>query len=102
MKIASLVLTVLVVAGCTSVTSPEVRQVSGTVRFTPIEGGFYYIRGDDSVSYTPTVKLPTCFAKDGFRLQATLKVEKDFHSYVPGVLVEILSFQVNPPITCSL
>lgn len=101
MKIASLVLAMLAVAGCSSSTGPEVRQVSGTVRFSTIEGGFFYIRGDDSVSYTPTNKLPACYEKDGLRLRATLKVEKDLLSYVPGILVEIQSIQVNPPIICS-
>lgn len=101
MKITSLVLAMLAVSGCSSLTSPEVREVSGTVRFSTIEGGFFYIRGDDRVSYTPTNQLPACYQKDGLRVQATLKLGKDLASFQPGILVEILSIQVNPPITCS-
>ncbi len=103
MKIASLVLAMFVVVGCSSsLTGPEVRQVTGTVRFSTVEGRFFYILGDDSVLYTPTNKLMSCYEKDGLRVQATLKIEKDLFSYVPGTLVEVQSIQSIPASACLL
>ncbi len=57
MKAASLVLALFAVVACRSATAPEIRHITGLVRFNMVEGGFYYIRGDDSVSYTPTKML---------------------------------------------
>jgi hypothetical protein len=100
MKAASLMLALCAVIGCSSLTGPQIRQVSGTVRFSTIEGGFFYIRGDDSISYTPTNRLIACYEKDGLRIQATLKIEKDVGSVFPGTLVEVESIQ-SPVLICS-
>ena len=100
MKSASLVLALCAVFGCSSLTGPEVRHVTGTVRFNTVEGGFYYIRGDDSVSYTPT-NLFSCLRQDGLRIQATLKIEKSVISFLPGTLVEIQSIESPATRICA-
>ena len=101
MKIASLVFAMFVVVGCTSPAAPEVRNVNGTVGHSSIEGGFFYILGDDGIAYTPVNKLMSCFQRDGLRVQATLKIRNDLVSYVPGTLVDVESIR-SPGLNCDM
>ncbi len=98
MKAAVLAVALCGVAACSSLTAPEI-QVSGTVRYSPIEGGYFYIHADGGANYTPT-SLPSCFKADGLPVQATLKIRKDLVSFVPGPLVDVKSIS-SPGITCA-
>jgi hypothetical protein len=100
MKSVSLVLALCGVLACSSVNGPEIRQVTGTVRVNTVVGGFYYIQGDDNVSYSPTNQLPACYKSDGLRIQVTLKVVGDAGSYIPGELAEIESIS-SQALICS-
>jgi hypothetical protein len=102
MKSALLVLALCGVLGCSSVNGPEIRQVIGTVRLNTVVGGFFYIQGDDGVSYSPSSsnQLPACYRSDGLRIQVTLKILGDVTSYIPGKLAEIESIQ-SPAYICA-
>jgi hypothetical protein len=50
--------------------------ITGVVRRFPLEGGFYAIRGDDSVTYDPT-NLPANFQQDGLAIEAVVRPRKD-------------------------
>jgi hypothetical protein len=51
-------------------------RIVGTVRYSAIEGGFYAIRGDDSVTYDPR-NLPAAFRKAGLRVEAVARRRDD-------------------------
>ena len=53
--------------------------IDGVVRHFEIEGGFYAIRGADSVTYDPT-NLPESFQKNGLRIQAVARRRDDMMS----------------------
>lgn len=102
MKAVSWMLALCGVLACSSVNAPEIRQVTGTVRFNTVAGGLFYIRGDDGVSYSPSSsnQLPACYQSDGLRIQVTLKILGDVTSYIPGKLAEIESIE-SPALICS-
>jgi hypothetical protein len=80
-------------AACTSMTeSSGTKNVTATVRFFSIEGGFYALHGDDSVTYDPT-NLAKSFQIDGLRVQSLLTVRNGavgIHAVGPIVdIVEI-------------
>jgi len=61
----------------------------GTVRYIPIEGGFYGIVCDDGKNYDPT-NLPPEFQQDNLKVGFTGKILKDrvgFHMW--GEIIEI-------------
>ncbi|HEX9085460.1 MAG TPA: hypothetical protein VF836_12040 [Gemmatimonadaceae bacterium] len=102
MKSVSLVLALCGVLACSSVNGPEIRQVTGTVRFNTVAGGFFYNQGDDGVSYSPSSsnQLLACCKSDGLRIQVTLKILGDADTYIPGKIVEIESIS-SPTLICS-
>ena len=78
----------LTLAGCRGseaewvVPTPGAEQVGtrihiiGTVRYYTLEGGFYAIRGNDSVTYDPR-NLPSAFRKDGLQVEAEARRRDD-------------------------
>lgn len=82
---------------CSSVTgNNETKTVTGTVRFLSIEGGFYALRGDDSVTYDPTNLAPE-YRSTGLRVQARLEIRRDLLSaHQAGPIVDILHITVLP------
>jgi hypothetical protein len=46
--------------------------IVGVVHRSPLEGGFYVIRGSDGVTYDPT-NLPSEFQKDGLAVEAVAR-----------------------------
>lgn len=79
-------------AACGSITgNNQTKDVTATVRFIPIEGGFYALRGDDSVTYDPR-NLPKLFQVDGMRVQLRLNVRSDLGGvHMVGPIVDIVS-----------
>lgn len=64
--------------------------VTGTVRYFALEGGFFAIRGDDSVTYDPT-NLAEAFREDGLRVRAELRLRPDMMGiHQVGPIVEIV------------
>jgi len=51
-------------------------EITGVVRHYELEGGFYAIRGDDSITYDPT-NLPADFQRDGLRVEAEARRRDD-------------------------
>jgi hypothetical protein len=63
--------------------------ITGVVHHFELEGGFYAIRGDDSVTYDPT-NLPTEFQKDGLAVEAVVRPRKNALSVRQvGTLVDV-------------
>ncbi len=66
---------------------------TGTVRFIPIEGGFYGIVGNDGEHYDP-INLGKEFQVDGLRVRFEAKKRDDqasFHMW--GTLIEIINIE---------
>lgn len=67
----------------------EIVQATGTIRFVPLEGGFYGIIADDGTRYDP-IHLPEALKKDGQRVRFEGKVRHDLASiHMWGILIEI-------------
>lgn len=65
-------------------------QITGTVAYVEVEGGFYVIRSDDGVQYDP-INLPAEFRQDGMSVEAEAIRRDDMASYhMAGPLVELL------------
>ena len=107
MRLATIIMAFsLVHAGCASatgtavsapmVTKPVVKtdsenqiSVTGTVRYLPIEGGFWGIVSDDGNNYDP-MALDPAFQKEGLRVRFEAIPEKDMMSiHMWGALVKI-------------
>jgi len=91
------VLLLIVLVCCTACGSTtgnnRTRNISATVRFITIEGGFYALRGDDSVTYDPT-NLPRLFQVDGLRVQSRLNVRSDLGGiHMVGPIVDIVEIK---------
>jgi len=65
----------------------------GTIKYVPLEGGFYGILTEKGEKYLP-LNLPAKFKKDGLKVKFKAKIRKDvFTSKVWGVPVEILEIK---------
>ena len=64
-------------------------RIIGTVRHYGLEGGFFAIRGDDSVTYDPR-NLPDSFRKDGLKVEADARRRTDMAGiHQVGQIVEL-------------
>jgi hypothetical protein len=67
-----------------------IKDVTATVRYLTVEGGFVGLRGDDGVTYDPT-RLDPAFAQDGLRVRARLQMRDDLAgTHMVGPIVDIL------------
>jgi hypothetical protein len=80
---------------CASSTgNQDTKNVTGYIRFYPIEGGFYALRGDDSVTYDPT-NLAKNLQIDGIRFWARLHVKSGSGGiHMVGPIVDIVDIAV--------
>jgi len=70
-------------------------EIVGTVRHKDLEGGFYAIDTDDGKKYDP-VNLPESFKKDGQRVTATVRLNKDLMSFrMYGEVIEIVTIEAE-------
>ena len=88
----------IVSAACSSPTAPEVPsgaiQVTGTVRYFPLEGGFWAVQGDDGVTYDPINGLAPAFQRENMRVTLVAKVRNDMGGiHMVGPIVEVISIQ---------
>ncbi len=71
----------------------DTQDVTATVRFFPFEGGFYALRGDDSVTYDPT-NLAKRFQVDGLRVQSRVLIRSDLlGTHMAGPIVDIIEIK---------
>jgi hypothetical protein len=87
-------------SACASTTATnDTKTVTGYIRFYPFEGGFYALRGDDSVTYDPT-NLAKDLQVDGMLFWARLNVKSGAGSiHMVGPVVDIV--QIAVPRTVS-
>ena len=70
-------------------------HITGIVRHEVLEGGFYAIRGDDSVTYDPT-NLPPEFQKDGLRVEAEARRRDDVSGiHMVGPIVDLVRIRAR-------
>lgn len=83
--------------GCSSIDGPrETTQLNATVAHSDLEGGFYYLKGDDNVNYDP-INLPVAYQQSGKRVKVKLEFRGDLasaHSF--GLMVEIPEISALP------
>lgn len=85
-------------AACSSPTAPQLPpgaiQVTGTVRYFTLEGGFWAVRGDDGVTYDPMNGLGSEFQRENLRVTLIAKVRNDMGGiHMVGPIVEVLSIK---------
>ena len=85
-------------AACATPTAPELPagaiQVTGTVRYFPLEGGFWAVRGDDGVTYDPINGLAPEFRRENLRVTMVAKVRTDMGGiHMVGPIVDVLSIR---------
>ena len=71
----------------------EVIEISGTVQYISLEGGFYAIRGGDGKTYDP-INLPDEYQHDGMRVQVKARTRDNVVSvHMAGPIIEILAIE---------
>lgn len=71
----------------------EVREVLATVRYIPLEGGFFGLVASDGTQYDP-INLSQEFQQDNLPVRATLRPLRGVASYrMWGTIVEILAME---------
>ena len=85
---------------CATPTAPELPpgaiQITGTVRYFPLEGGFWAVRGDDGVTYDPMNGLATEYQRENLRVTLIAKVRTDMGGiHMVGPIVEVLSIRTR-------
>lgn len=67
-------------------------DVTGTIRHFDLEGGFWAIRGDDSVTYDPHSGVPDSFRQEGLRVRLKARrLEGVMGTHQVGPIVQVLS-----------
>jgi len=72
--------------------NPVIR-VTGTVRYIPLEGGFFGIIGDDGQRYDPLESLPEEFRVDGKRVSFSAKQRDGYTTHMWGTAITIISIE---------
>lgn len=93
-----LVAAAILSGACASPTAPHVPpgaiQVTGTVGYFNLGGGFWAVRGDDGMTYDPINGLPSEFQRENLRVALVAKVRNDMGGiHMVGPIVEVLSIQ---------
>lgn len=74
-------------------TPSELREVLATVRYLPLEGGFFGLVASDGSQYDPT-NLSQEFQQDGLAVRATLRPLRGVASFrMWGTIVEIVAIE---------
>jgi len=73
-----------------SITHEDQIDISGTVVYKELEGGFFAIEGDGGKIYDP-INLPDAFKKDGLKVNVNAKLRNDMGSiHMVGDIIEIV------------
>jgi len=83
-----LALSVVACGGSSTDQADQVVDVRGVVQFDGLEGGWWSIKADNGVIYTP-FPLPDEFKFHGLKVQASMVILKDCISVYPGTYVRI-------------
>ena len=114
-KLATLILSVLMVSACaaqsdqiaktksetstmTEPTQPAISEntisATGTIRYQDIEGGFWGIIGDDGIKYDP-MELDSQFQKEGLRVSFKASPETDMMStHMWGTIINLSHIEI--------
>jgi hypothetical protein len=87
----------LLFAGCKTTSDfRETRTLTATVKYSTLEGGFFYLHGDDGRDYDPT-NLPSAYQTDGKRVKVKFVIREDLGSiHMMGIIVEIVEISSIP------
>lgn len=66
-------------------------NITGSIKYVNLSGGFWGIEGDNGQKYTPVGKLPSSLQKEGTRVKATLQPVSSFGIFMWGQDVEVKS-----------
>lgn len=84
----------LIISSCGSSSSESDQNrisMSGTIRYSPLEGGFFAIVGDDGTTYDP-LNLEPSFQIDGLRVRMVAEIRSDLAGiHMVGPIIEIKS-----------
>jgi hypothetical protein len=73
---------------------PETTEISGTVQWYSIEGGFWAIRGADGKTYDPSSPLDSRWQKSNLPIHAVVRVRSDLASFhMVGPIVDIIHIE---------
>ena len=68
-------------------------QITGTVSYIDLSGGFWGIIGDDGKKYNPLRGLPANLQKEGTKIRANCKPSTDFSIHMWGKNVDLQSIE---------
>jgi hypothetical protein len=102
MSMRTLLLTATIVSAACSASpiAPEIPtgaiQITGTVRYFTIEGGFWAVQGEDGVTYDPMNGVPPAFQRENLKVTVVAKVRNDMGGiHMVGPIIEVLSIQLR-------
>jgi hypothetical protein len=84
-----------VACGAAEKSGGQVVDVSGTVRYEDLEGGWWYISVSPTEHYTP-INLSDEFKVPGMQVQATVAIRTDLAGFLPLPYVEIRQIHQVP------
>ncbi len=68
-------------------------QITGTITYVEVEGGFWGILGDEGIPYHPVNGIPKEFQKESLRISARVKPYSGVSVFMWGRLVELVEMQ---------
>ena len=68
-------------------------QITGTITFVEVEGGFWGILGDQGVPFHPVNGIPKDFQEESLRVSAEVKPYSGVSNFMWGRLVELVSIK---------
>ncbi|MCI4667377.1 MAG: hypothetical protein MRZ79_04390 [Bacteroidia bacterium] len=66
-------------------------NITGSIKYVSLSGGFWGIEADNGQKYTPVEKLPPQLRQEGLRVKATVLPVASFGIFMWGQDVEIKS-----------
>ncbi|MEM6801963.1 MAG: hypothetical protein AAF696_11205 [Bacteroidota bacterium] len=68
-------------------------QITGTVSYISLSGGFWGIIGDDGNKYNPLSGLPRNLQQEGIKVKASCKPSNDFSIHMWGKNVDLTNVE---------
>lgn len=68
-------------------------QITGTITYVELSGGFWGIEGEDGQKYTPSENLSETFQKEGLKVKAEVEPANGFGIFMWGQQVNVLSIE---------
>lgn len=68
-------------------------QITGTITFVDLSGGFWGINGSDGQKYAPATPLNASYHSEGLKVKATVKPVQSFGIFMWGQNVEVLQIE---------